>query len=65
MLVLSRMPGQRVVIGEAGSEIVITAIRLLPSGELQLGIQADREIMILREELFGSTPRFPNKVLRE
>ena len=52
MLVLSRQPGERIIIGDAGSEIAITAIRMLPSGELQLGIQADRSVTVLREELF-------------
>lgn len=47
MLVLSRKPGERIVIGE---DVVVTVIRVGPN-TVRLGIDAPREKSIVREEL--------------
>lgn len=51
MLVLQRKPnGPGVIIDRGGKEIRIQIIRL-PNGKLALGIEAPREIPVVREEL--------------
>lgn len=47
MLVLSRKPGERVQIGE---DIWITVIRIAPN-TVRIGIEAPRNVSIIREEL--------------
>jgi carbon storage regulator len=47
MLVLSRKPGQRTLIGDS---IVVTVIEVSP-GRVRLGIEAPTGVRILREEL--------------
>jgi carbon storage regulator len=47
MLVLSRKPGERILIGE---NIAVTIVRIGPN-TVRLGIDAPRELNIVREEL--------------
>lgn len=50
MLVLSRKPGERILIGE---NIAVTIVRIGPN-TVRLGIDAPRELNIVREELCQS-----------
>lgn len=47
MLVLSRRPGERVMIGD---QITVTVVRIGPNN-VRLGIDAPRDLNIVREEL--------------
>lgn len=47
MLVLSRKPGERIVIGD---DVKITIVRIGPN-TVRVGIEAPREMNIVREEL--------------
>jgi carbon storage regulator len=47
MLVLSRKPGERILIG---NDIVVTVVRF-QGGTVRLGIEAPREFSVVREEL--------------
>ena len=49
MLVLSRKPGERIFIGE---QVAVTIVRIGPN-TVKLGIEAPREMNIVREELCG------------
>ena len=49
MLVLSRKPGERIMIGDA---VTITVVRIGPNN-VRLGIDAPRDMNIVREELCG------------
>ena len=52
MLVLSRKPGQRIMIGD---NVTVTVVRIGPN-TVRLGIDAPREMNIVREELCGEPP---------
>lgn len=52
MLVLSRKSGERIQIGD---EIVVTVVRVGPNS-VRLGIEAPREMAVLRDELQSQTP---------
>ncbi len=47
MLVLSRKPGERILIGD---NVTVTIVRIGPNN-VRLGIDAPRELNIVREEL--------------
>ena len=47
MLVLSRKPGERILIGD---DVTVTIVRIGPN-TVRLGIEAPREMNIVREEL--------------
>ncbi len=47
MLVLSRKPGERIMIGD---DIAITIVRIGPNA-VRIGIEAPRDMNIVREEL--------------
>ena len=49
MLVLSRKPGERILIG---ADISITIVRIGPN-TIRLGIEAPRDMNIVREELIA------------
>ena len=49
MLVLSRKPGERILIGD---DITVTVVRIGPNS-VRVGIDAPREKVIVREELYG------------
>lgn len=48
MLVLSRKEGESVVIGE---NISITILSIEPGGQVNIGISAPRDVLVLRSEL--------------
>lgn len=50
MLVLTRKPGERIVIVVGGVEIIVTVARL-KAGAVSLGFVAPRDVVILREEI--------------
>ena len=52
MLVLSRKPGERVLIGE---DVCVTIGRIGPNS-VRLGIEAPRDLSIIREELCLEMP---------
>lgn len=52
MLVLTRRPGQRILIDE---RIVVTVVSL-KNGQVRLGIEAPSDVHILREELQDTPP---------
>jgi carbon storage regulator len=57
MLVLSRKPGEKILVGE---NITITIVRIGPN-TVRLGIEAPRDMNIVREELCtGAAPTHPN-----
>lgn len=57
MLVLSRKPGERIFIGD---QVAVTIVRIGPN-TVKLGIEAPREMNIVREELCaGSLPKMQN-----
>ncbi len=47
MLVLSRKPGERIMIGE---DVTVTVVRIGPNN-VRIGIEAPRSMNIVREEL--------------
>jgi len=51
MLVLSRKPGERILIGD---KVAITIVRIGPN-TVRLGIDAPRDMNIVREELCAET----------
>lgn len=52
MLTLTRKAGERILIPEAGIEIVIR--RVLPNKAVRVGVVAPQNLTILREELLAS-----------
>ncbi len=50
MLVLSRLLGQRIMIGEGANQITVTVVDI-DRGKIRLGIEAPRDVPIFREEL--------------
>jgi len=50
VLVLSRKPGERILVG---NDVVITVIRVGPNS-VRLGIDAPESVNIVREELAGT-----------
>ena len=52
MLVLSRKPGERILIGE---NISVTVVRIAP-GVVRIGIEAPESMNIVREELKEQAP---------
>ena len=58
MLVLSRKPGERIFIGD---DVAVTIVRIGPN-TVKLGIEAPRDMNIVREELCaGSLPKVPSE----
>jgi carbon storage regulator len=52
MLVLSRKPGERILIGD---NVTVTIVRIGPNN-VRLGIEAPRQLNIVREELCAGLP---------
>jgi carbon storage regulator CsrA len=50
MLVLSRRPGESVVLPDLGVTVVVSSVR---NGVVRLGIEAPPEVAVLRQELVG------------
>lgn len=57
MLVLSRKPGERILIGD---DIAVTVVRIGPNN-VRVGIEAPRSMNIVREELCSDTDLKPNQ----
>lgn len=55
MLVVTRRVGEKVLIPRAGIEIVVT--KILPNGQVRLGIEAPKEMVVVREELVTAAAR--------
>lgn len=55
MLVVTRKAGEKVVIPQAGIEILVA--KVLPNGQVRLGIAAPKDVTVLREELAKPTAR--------
>ena len=51
MLVLSRKRGERVIVGNEETGIVIVTVEYLGSGQVKLGFEAPPDVPILRGEL--------------
>jgi carbon storage regulator CsrA len=49
MLVLARKPGQAIVLPDLG--ITIRVLAYASCGQVRIGIEADKEVRILREEV--------------
>ncbi len=52
MLVLSRKPGEKILIGD---DVTVTIVRIGPNN-VRLGIDAPRHLNIVREELCAEAP---------
>lgn len=50
MLVLTRKPEEKIVIGDENDDIVITILKV-QGGKVSIGIQADKKWQIVRKEL--------------
>lgn len=48
MLVLSRFPDERIIIGE---DIIVTIVEVRPGGKVRVGIEAPKDVRIDREEV--------------
>ncbi len=48
MLILGRKPGESLLIGD---QVTVTVLSVEPGGNVSLGIDAPREMLILRKEL--------------
>ena len=53
MLVLSRMPGEKIVI----SDDITVCVVGIQAGKVRLGFEAPRDVTILRSELLDFNPR--------
>jgi len=58
MLVLSRKPNERIVIGSGRDAVVVTIVDAV-HGKVRLGIEAPKSVPVLREELVGRDFRRP------
>jgi len=58
MLVLSRKPGERILIGD---NVTVTIVRIGPNN-VRLGIDAPRHLNIVREELCVEIPSFQSAI---
>lgn len=58
MLVLSRKANEKIFVAVPGREnpIVVQIIRVRDDGVVRVGIEADRDIVIAREELLPNDP---------
>lgn len=57
MLVLSRKPGERIMIGE---NIAITVVRI-SQGTVRIGVEAPRDMAVIREEVASRDNALPEK----
>lgn len=51
MLVLGRKPGERIIIEVDGRRIEISPLDVNKWGQIKIGIKADKDVNIFREEL--------------
>lgn len=56
MLVLSRREGERVTVNIPGrkNSITFTVIRIVKGGWMRVGVEADKDVIIKREELLNT-----------
>ncbi len=59
MLVLSRKPGERIILKRGAEEIVVTIVRIGPA-TVRIGLTAESEWNIVREELIPPGKEKPN-----
>jgi len=52
MLVMERQAGERIFVG---GDIVITIAEVRPNGKVKVGVDAPKEIRVIREELSTNT----------
>ncbi|HHS83671.1 MAG TPA: carbon storage regulator [Gammaproteobacteria bacterium] len=52
MLILTRRKGESIIVNEGDDEITITVLGI-DRGQVRIGIEADKSIPIVREELIG------------
>ena len=50
MLVLTRMEGERIVIGE-GPDAVYVSVERIEGGQVKIGVEAPRDVPVDREEV--------------
>lgn len=50
MLVLSRKLGERIMIGTGADQVVLTIVEI-DRGKIRIGIEAPKDVVIMREEL--------------
>ena len=55
MLVLSRRPHERIIIGEGVNRVVVTVVEI-DHYRVRLGIEADKSVPVFREELLDDAP---------
>lgn len=55
MLVVTRKAGEKVLIPSAGIEVMV--VKVLPNGQVRLGISAPKEVLVAREELLVKPAR--------
>ena len=55
MLVLSRRPRERIIIGEGVNRVVVTVVEI-DHYRVRLGIEADKSVPVFREELLDDAP---------
>lgn len=53
MLVVTRKAGEKVLIPGAGIEVLI--VKVLPGGQVRLGISAPKDVLVVREELLSKS----------
>lgn len=59
MLVLTRKPGEAIICELPGvGKVRVEVVRIQPGGKVQLGIEADRSVVINRDELIGTDREF-------
>lgn len=51
MLVLSRLPGQKILIGDPASPLAVVSVELIHGEQVKLGVEVSREIPVHREEV--------------
>lgn len=60
MLVLSRKPGERIVIGD---NIVVTIVKA-EGNQIRVGVEAPADVSVFREEIAPSKPKSKSKAPR-
>jgi carbon storage regulator len=54
MLVLSRLVGEKIIVGEGENRIIIHVVDVRGHGKVRLGIDAPKEVPVHREEVYLS-----------
>jgi carbon storage regulator len=56
MLILTRRPGERIMIGNDPITVTVLAVN---GNQVRLGVEAPPHVLVLREELLGHKPASP------